>query len=125
MEKNTAQRLSFWPRMWQLTVKCTNSGLKYILVVTDQINHVSRYVRDHLPGLEHGKPSIVEKCMYTVTSDSQPIMDRLGPKLVVGCGYSGSGFKHSPASGKMLAQIALGQTPPSGFQAEKCKLARF
>jgi len=33
-------------------------------------------------------------------------MDRLSEHVVVGCGYSGSGFKHSPASGLMLARLA-------------------
>ena len=39
---------------------------------------VSNYVREHLPGLDHGdgKPAILERCMYTCTTDSQPIMDR-------------------------------------------------
>lgn len=47
--------------------------------------------------------------MYTVTPDHYPIMDALHPSgaVVVGCGYSGSGFKHSPASGRMLAAIAM------------------
>ena len=39
---------------------------------------MSEYVRAHLPGLDHGdgRPAILEKCMYTCTTDSQPIMDR-------------------------------------------------
>ena len=48
--------------------------------------------------------------MYTVTPDHYPIMDALQPggAIVVGCGYSGSGFKHAPASGMMLAALATG-----------------
>ena len=40
------------------------------------MKHVREYVRAHLPGLDHGGPAILEKCMYTCTTDSQPIMDR-------------------------------------------------
>ncbi|RUS74305.1 hypothetical protein EGW08_017928, partial [Elysia chlorotica] len=33
------------------------------------------YVRKHFPGLEH-KPSIVESCIYTMTPDTHPVLDR-------------------------------------------------
>lgn len=95
---------------------------------SDRIKYVASYVRDHLPGLQSDKPSIVEKCHYTITPDSQPIMDRIGPRVVVGCGYSGSGFKHSPASGKILAHLAMDRPTaelPKGFTVEAYKLARF
>jgi glycine/D-amino acid oxidase-like deaminating enzyme len=47
--------------------------------------------------------------------------------LVVGCGFSGSGFKHSPASGMMLAALALGgeETIPAGFRADRYAFDRF
>jgi len=73
------------------------------------VKKVKRYVRDHLPLLDHRKPAILETCMYTMTPDSYPIVDRLADNLVVGCGFSGSGFKHSPATGWMLAALALEQ----------------
>ena len=95
---------------------------------SDRIKYVASYVRDHLPGLQSDMPSIVEKCHYTITPDSQPIMDRIGPRVVVGCGYSGSGFKHSPASGKILAHLAMDRPTaelPKGFTVEAYKLARF
>ena len=86
-------------------------------------------MEEHLPGLDHSCPAILEKCLYTCTPDSQPIMDTMAaiPGLVIGCGFSGSGFKHSPASGRMLALLALGRESqlPESFQLEKCKLARF
>ena len=95
--------------------------------VEPYIEHVSRYVRDHLPLLDHRQPAILERCLYTMTPDSQPILDRLAGNLVVGCGFSGSGFKHSPATGWMLAALALGQeaTLPEGFQAGQYRLDRF
>ena len=95
----------------------------------DIVTYVSGYVKKHLPGLEHGhgNPAILEKCLYTCTADCQPILDTISPGLVVGCGFSGSGFKHSPASGKMLAMLALGRRGevPENFQLERCRLDRF
>jgi len=91
------------------------------------VKKVKRYVRDHLPLLDHQKPAILETCMYTMTPDNYPILDRLADNLVVGCGFSGSGFKHSPATGRMLAALALEQedTVPEGFRADRYVLERF
>ncbi len=91
------------------------------------IKKVTRYVREHLPLLDHHKPEILETCMYTMTPDSNPIIDRVDDNLVVGCGFSGSGFKHAPATGRMLAALALGQeeTIPESFRADRYVLGRF
>lgn len=91
------------------------------------INKVSRYVRDHLPLLDHRQPAILEACMYTMTPDGEPIVDRLAGNLVVGCGFCGSGFKHSPATGWMLAALALEQEAmlSEGFRAGRYGLDRF
>ena len=91
------------------------------------VKKVKRYVRDHLPLLDHRKPAILETCMYTMTPDSYPILDRLADNLVVGCGFSGSGFKHSPATGRMLAALALEQedSVPEGFRADRYVMERF
>jgi sarcosine oxidase/L-pipecolate oxidase len=91
------------------------------------VKKVKRYVRDHLPLLDHRKPAILETCMYTMTPDSYPILDRLADNLVVGCGFSGSGFKHSPATGWMLAALALEQedSVPEGFRADRYVMERF
>ena len=67
---------------------------------TPVVAYVCDYVKKHLPRLDHRKPAIQETCMYTMTPDSKPVMDWVEPNIVVGTGYSGSGFKHSPASGK-------------------------
>lgn len=91
------------------------------------VKRVSRYVQEHLPFLDYRNPAILETCMYTMTPDSSPIIDRLARNLVVGCGFSGSGFKHSPATGRMLAALALGQedTVPEEFRADRYLLGRF
>jgi sarcosine oxidase/L-pipecolate oxidase len=91
------------------------------------VKKVNRYVRKHLPLLDHRKPAILETCMYTMTPDSDPILDRLAGNLVVGCGFSGSGFKHSPATGWMLAALALEQEEavPKEFRADRYVMDRF
>jgi len=65
--------------------------------------------------------------MYTMTPDSEPVIDRLGDRVVIGCGFSGSGFKHSPASGQMLAKLALGRADSlgPGYQLPKYRLYRL
>jgi len=93
----------------------------------EYVARVSEYVRQHLPGLDGRQPAIQEVCMYTMTPDSEPVIDRLGDRVVIGCGFSGSGFKHSPASGQMLAKLALGQADSlgPGYQLPKYRLDRL
>ena len=80
-----------------------------------------------MPGLDSAGPAIEETCMYTMTPDSQPIIDRLDDGVVLGCGFSGSGFKHAPATGRMLASLALGREAelPAGFELDRYRAARF
>jgi sarcosine oxidase/L-pipecolate oxidase len=91
------------------------------------VKKVKRYVREHLPLLDHEKPAIRETCMYTMTSDGNPVIDRLDNNTVTGCGFSGSGFKHAPATGIMLAALALGQDEaiPIEFRADRYALGRL
>lgn len=91
------------------------------------IKKVKHYVRQHLKLLDCEKPAIVETCMYTMTPDSNPILDRITDNVVVGCGFSGSGFKHAPATGWLLAALALVQEEniPQGFRSDRYTLDRF
>ena len=91
------------------------------------VEAVRAYVQRHLPPLDHRGPAIEESCMYTCTPDGEPVLDRLGGGIVVGCGFSGSGFKHSPATGRMLAALALGEESslPVGYQMSKYARSRF
>ena len=105
----------------------TDPDTRDLVSFKPHVKKVKRYVRDHLPLLDHRKPAIMETCMYTLTPDNYPILDRLADNLVVGCGFSGSGFKHSPATGLMLAALALEQenTVPEGFRADRYVMERF
>jgi sarcosine oxidase/L-pipecolate oxidase len=91
------------------------------------VEHVRAYVEAHLPGLDARAPAVRESCFYTMTPDGLPIIDRLESGIVVGAGFSGSGFKHAPATGRMLAALATGsegEVPP-GFAFHRYARGRF
>jgi sarcosine oxidase len=56
------------------------------------------------------EPALVERCVYDNTSDGDFLLDRSG-RIVVGAGTSGHGFKFGPVLGRILADLALGETP--------------
>jgi sarcosine oxidase len=70
---------------------------------------LSTYVRDRFPGLE-AEPTAAETCLYTMTSDEDFVLDRVGP-VVIGAGFSGHGFKFAPLIGEILADLATGRDP--------------
>ena len=58
-------------------------------------------------------PAKAISCMVTNSLDRQFLVGRIkeNPRLIVGAGDSGHGFKHAPAIGELLAQIATGEEP--------------
>ena len=50
-------------------------------------------------------------CMYSITPDHDFIVDRhpAAPHVAFGAGFSGHGFKFTPAVGELLVQLALGE----------------
>jgi sarcosine oxidase len=69
-----------------------------------------RFIRPRLRGIS-SRCARAEVCLYTVFAEDQgflidrhPAMDR----VLVASPCSGHGFKHSPAIGELLAQMALG-----------------
>lgn len=75
------------------------------------IEAVSHYIKDHMPGLDGQHPAVVETCLFTGTPDGDPIIDRhpLYPNIVFAVGMSGHGFKLAPVFGKILCEMATGQ----------------
>jgi sarcosine oxidase len=67
-----------------------------------------RFVRERLPGLDR-RCLKATACMYTVTPDSRFVIDRHTEheNVLVVSACSGHGFKHSPAIGEALAQLAI------------------
>ncbi len=65
------------------------------------------YVAAFLPGLS---PDCLRSavCLYTCTEDAQFIIDRLpdDPRVIIASPCSGHGFKHSPAIGEAIAELA-------------------
>jgi sarcosine oxidase len=58
----------------------------------------------------------VETCLYTTTANEDFVIDRRGP-LVVASPCSGHGFKFGPATGELVAGVAVGEaTAPPRFR---------
>lgn len=85
----------------------------------------SEHVRTHLPGADP-TPVRTETCLYTMTSDEDFVIDRIGPLVLFG-GCSGHGFKFGPLIGEILADLATDGDPGipnERFSALRPALAR-
>jgi sarcosine oxidase len=69
---------------------------------------LSAFASDRFPGSD---VATLETCLYTNTPDEDFLLDRDGP-VVVGSPCSGHGFKFAPLIGRILADLAVGATPP-------------
>ncbi|MFC6836992.1 NAD(P)/FAD-dependent oxidoreductase [Halomarina ordinaria] len=45
--------------------------------------------------------------LYAVTPDHHPILEETRPGLVTAAGFSGHGFQHAPATGRLVAELCL------------------
>jgi len=84
--------------------------------------------RDFVAPYVHGVSARCAKsavCLYTVTPDAGFIIDSLPgcERVIVASCCSGHGFKHAPALGEILSDLALGAT--SAFDLTPFCLARF
>lgn len=88
------------------------------------ISRIKKYVYDHFPNL-HSEPSIVEPCIYTMVPDEDFVLDKhpKWPNVIIGAGFSGHGFKLAPVVGKLLAELAIGET--LSYDISPCRLNRF
>ncbi|MYW01358.1 N-methyl-L-tryptophan oxidase [Streptomyces sp. SID3343] len=70
-----------------------------------------------IPGLE-AVPARGEICLFTRTPDRQFVLGRPAgdPRVVVGGGCSGHGFKHATGVGEVLAALVVGEEPPLGVE---------
>ena len=76
-----------------------------------RLERLSRYVSEHLPGL-NPEPIGATRCLYATTPTEDFVLDRVG-SVVVGVGFSGHGFKFAPAVGRVLADLADGGLAPA------------
>lgn len=76
----------------------------------DCIVNVGTQVAERFPSFETAGIASSWTGVYDVTPDWNPVLGRLAgvEGLIVGYGFSGHGFKLSPAVGRLLAQEALG-----------------
>ena len=79
-------------------------------VSMDYVAEVGAQVAERFPSYETAGLASSWTGVYDVTPDWNPVLGRLPdvPGLIVAYGFSGHGFKLSPAVGRVLAQDALG-----------------
>ena len=82
-----------------------------------QLAALRRYAREWLPGVDSDAVAEIS-CTYTTTPDSTFILDSAGP-VTVGAGFSGHGFKFTPAIGRVLADLATGGRAPGVFSVRR------
>lgn len=75
-----------------------------------QLAALRDYVREWVPGVDPDD-FVPMSCTYTTTPDSHFVLDRHGP-VVIAAGFSGHGFKFTPAIGRILAGLAVDGTRP-------------
>lgn len=75
----------------------------------DEAERVRATIGPLIPALQRAAIQSARVCLYTITPDDHFIIDRhpAHPRLTVGAGFSGHGFKFSTLVGKMLAELAL------------------
>ena len=84
----------------------------------------ARTVAPNIKGLS-ARATKTAVCLYTVTPDAGFIIDRWpqSDRVILASCCSGHGFKHSPAIGEMLADMAQNRVP--AFDPAPFRLARF
>ena len=91
----------------------------------DYVAEVGAQAAERFPSFETAGLASSWTGVYDVTPDWNPVLGRVPevPGLVVGFGFSGHGFKLSPAVGRVLAQEALGL--PTDVSLAPYALERF
>ncbi len=92
------------------------------------LDALSNIVRAHMVGVDP-TPASAEACLYTVSPDTNLIIDRHPehPQILLAAGFSGRGFKFTVAVGRLLADLA--NLPPNSYDSplwrELFSLRRF
>ena len=94
----------------------------------DLLNELQQVVGEYMRGVET-TPVHVEPCLYTETPTRDFVIDRHPdhPQIVFGAGFSGRGFKHTIAIGRLLADLAQTEAGDysSSFWRESYRIDRF
>ena len=99
-------------------------------VSMDYVAEVGAQVAERFPSYETAGLASSWTGVYDVTPDWNPVLGRLPdvPGLIVAYGFSGHGFKLSPAVGRVLAQDALGlptDVPLAPYAHERFRAGRL
>lgn len=91
-----------------------NQAPGFDLTVTwDWLNHTLETLVHRLPVMEHAQVARAWAGHYEVSPDHSPILGPV-PELegfYLANGFSGHGFMHAPATGRVLAEMIRGETP--------------
>lgn len=101
---------------WHGTGSLTHPDHRSFTSEPKQLHALRDYARAWLPGVNADIFTEIS-CTYTNTPDEDFVLDRMGP-ITIGAGFSGHGFKFTPAIGRILADLATGNgTAPAKFAA--------
>lgn len=91
----------------------------------DKLETIIRYVRGAFDGLQP-VPTTVQPCMVTWADKEDFIIGPLegDPRIILLSACSGRGMKHSPASGEIAAQLAVGEQPYADISSFSVAAAR-
>ena len=109
---------------------CLHNGIEVDPNNRDSVNvdelkqFLKTFIGEHFPDVEP-EIAIEESCMYTLTPDQNPVIDRIPgkPNILVAAGFSGMGFKIGPVTGRMLADMAL--DPMKDQEVGSFRIERF
>jgi glycine/D-amino acid oxidase-like deaminating enzyme len=91
----------------------------------DESTDLAARAASRFPVLEHGVVSRGYAGCFDVTPDWHPVIDEPGPAgFYVAAGFSGHGFKLSPAIGEMVASLVMDGRKP-GDDVHAFRLSRF
>lgn len=93
----------------------------------DAVDVAVEKVGTRLPGLADPAVASTYAGCYDVTPDFNPVISRTGPDgLVVAAGFSGHGYKISPAVGRLVADLVVDRASSDpAVPAEDFRLSRF
>ncbi|MBI4477042.1 MAG: FAD-binding oxidoreductase [Acidobacteria bacterium] len=91
----------------------------------DFLDQVTRVAMRRLPALGDAAISHAWAGLYEMTPDAMPIIGAVDEvrELYVIAGFSGHGFQHSPAAGRILADMIVGRDP--GVDVRPFRFERF
>jgi sarcosine oxidase len=71
-----------------------------------------------------GPPVSAETCFFTMSPREDFVLDLVEPRIAVGAGFSGHGFKLGPTSGRILAELVMtGRTSVEPFERRRSQFA--